>query len=92
MLARSQFRTCHSPNQRTQLSQGWEGKIKKAPKGAFLLDINIVMISNIKFSNLFPVKHTSPVGNPDGYYTPKIATPVVPIKSCTNLKTYGSCQ
>lgn len=34
MLARSQFRTCHSPNQRTT-TQGWEGK--KAPQGAFLL-------------------------------------------------------
>jgi hypothetical protein len=26
------------------------------------------MISKINFSNLFPVKHKSPVGNPDGYY------------------------
>jgi hypothetical protein len=26
------------------------------------------MISKINFSNLFPVKHKSPVGNSDGYY------------------------
>jgi hypothetical protein len=26
------------------------------------------MISKINFSNLVPVKHKSPVGNPDGYY------------------------
>jgi hypothetical protein len=26
------------------------------------------MISEIKFSNLFPAKHQSPIGNPDGYY------------------------
>ena len=23
----------------------------------------------INYSNLFPVKHEAPVGNPDGYYT-----------------------
>jgi len=26
------------------------------------------MISGIKFSNLFPTKHQSPVGNDSGYY------------------------
>jgi hypothetical protein len=26
------------------------------------------MISKINFSNLIPVKHKSPIGNPDGYY------------------------
>jgi hypothetical protein len=33
-LVRSQFPTCHSPNQR---SQPRDGKDEKAPQGAFLL-------------------------------------------------------
>ena len=92
MLARSQFRTCLSLNQRTQFIQPRDGKKQKAPFGAFLLTINIGMITGIKFSNLFPAKHLSPIGNPDGYYTSKIVAPTVSIKSYTNLKTYESCQ
>jgi hypothetical protein len=30
--------------------------------------LNIIMISGIKFSGLFPPKHPSPVGNASGYY------------------------
>ena len=26
------------------------------------------MITGIKFSNLFPIKHKSPIGNDSGYY------------------------
>ena len=35
------------------------------------------MISAIKFSNLFPAKHKSPIGNDSGYYlTPEQAQAV----------------
>jgi hypothetical protein len=37
MLARSQFKTCHSPNQRLFVYFLRDGKSRKAPKGAFLL-------------------------------------------------------
>jgi hypothetical protein len=40
-LARSQFRTCHSPNQRT--TQGWEGK--KPASAGFSLELLQLKIS-----------------------------------------------
>ena len=39
----------------------------------------MTMISNIKFSGAFPVKHPSPIGNPDGYYVPIPVHPIVPV-------------
>jgi hypothetical protein len=55
------------------------GRSRKAPQGAFLLAINIVMISGINFSKLFVVKHASPVGNDSGYYSAANTKPVVPV-------------
>lgn len=75
MLARLLFKTCHSPNQ----SSG-NGKNKKRPSGRFLLGINIVMISEIKYSGLFPQKHESPVGTTQGMNQPRPVPVVVPVK------------
>jgi len=48
-------------------TQGWE--VQKRTERSFFVDqINMNMISKINFSNLFPVKHKSPVGNESGYY------------------------
>jgi hypothetical protein len=55
------------------------GRYRKAPKGAFLLAINIVMISGINFSKLFLVKHASPIGNDSGYYPAPNTKPMVPV-------------
>jgi hypothetical protein len=76
MLARSQFRTCHSPNQRIQPRDGKEQKGSSEP---FLLGINIYMIGQITYSGLFPKKHPSPVGTAQGYNQPKPVAPVVPV-------------
>lgn len=37
------------------------------------------MITGVNFSGLFPAKHKSPIGNPDGYYVQPPTKPVVPI-------------
>jgi hypothetical protein len=55
------------------------GRYRKAPQGAFLLAINIVMISAINFSKLFLVRRASPVGNNSGYYPAPNIKPVVPV-------------
>jgi len=44
------------------------GRQETTVRWFFVGQINMNMISKINFSNLFPVKHKSPVGNPDGYY------------------------
>jgi hypothetical protein len=44
------------------------GRARKPLRWFFCGQINMNMISKINFSNLFPVKHKSPVGNSDGYY------------------------
>jgi hypothetical protein len=46
----------------------------------FLLGINIVMIGQINFSGLFPVKHPSPIGTTLGLPQPKPVAPVVPVQ------------
>jgi hypothetical protein len=57
-----------------------DGKLQSStPKSAFLLDINIAMISEIKYSGLFPVKHESPVGTTQGMNQPRPAPVVVPV-------------
>ena len=37
------------------------------------------MINQIKYSGLFPERHTSPIGTTEGMNQPKPATPVVPV-------------
>jgi hypothetical protein len=38
------------------------------------------MISEIKYSGLFPKKHPSPIGTAEGYNQPKPTPPVVPVQ------------
>jgi hypothetical protein len=77
-LVKSQYKTCHSPNQRrNKTTQGWEGK--KAHYGVLFCWLNIAMIAGINFSRPFPVKHDSPVGNDSGYYLAPNTKPVVPV-------------
>jgi hypothetical protein len=55
--------------------------MQKSPERGFFVDpINIVMITGVKFSGLFPIKHPSPIGNADGYYVQPPAKSVVPVK------------
>jgi hypothetical protein len=54
------------------------GRMEKPQKGLFLL-LNMNMISKVNFSGLFPVKHASPVGNNQGYYSAPDDKPVVPV-------------
>lgn len=81
MLARLQFKTCHSLNQILFVlsTQGWEEQ-KSAERRFFVDQINITMITGVNFSGLFPVKHKSPIGNPDGYYIHPPVKPIVPVR------------
>jgi hypothetical protein len=76
MLARLLFKTCLSPNQKKIFRKR---KNKKRPSGRFLLGINIDMISQIKYSGLFPEKHISPVGTVLGLNQPQPQPAVVPV-------------
>jgi hypothetical protein len=80
MLARSQFRTCHSPNQRRKESScplGWEEQESTAR--CFFVGLNNSMITEVKISGLFIPKHTSPTGTDSGYFVIPDSKPIVPV-------------
>ena len=88
-LAKLLYKTCHSPNQRTQFILPRDGKNKKGTEMClFCWLLNRCMITCIAFSKFENnSKPSSPVGNTAGYGTLKVAPSLPPVyKQTVDIK------